>query len=175
MPVYQIDIQKAGIGQYLTNMYHVQTADFTAASAAAIQIALIEAAALPTFWKVTAARVSTPAPNDGQFITYPLNYDGSRSSSGDAMPLFNRFLIAFSAGNTYQCRKFFPGICEGEQTSGFVTEAARDQMQTLYITPLLALGVVSNPHGVLLISGVCKNIVAMRQLRRRKKRKNPVI
>jgi hypothetical protein len=175
MPVFQVDIQQKVANDFLTNIYHVSVATFTDAAAAAIQIATIHAAGLPTSFFVTAARASTPAAGDGAFITYPLNFQGGRGQAGQNLPLWNRFLVSFNPGFTFQNRKFYPGIMETDQVDGQVLPSSAAEINTMYVTPLINLGFLCSPSGSLYVSGVCKSLVAMRQLRRRKKRTTPVI
>lgn len=175
MPVFKVDIQVLQGTTYLTNVYHVNVADIAAADASMDDIAAIHAAGLPNVFSVVSGRVSSPAPDDGVFFTRPYNIVGSRPFTENLLPLWNRFNVTFSVGPTYLCRKFYPGVTEGDQLDGIVLTATQAAIKTLYMDPLLVLGVCCNPDGLIFSSGAVKPTVAMRQLRRRKKRTTPVI
>lgn len=175
MAVFEVVVQTESASQFFTNVYHVNDVDLDTAITTAGQIAAIQAQGLTDYCTITAYRVSTPALRDGVFATIPVSIPGSRASSGERMPLFNRFLVSFQAGHTYLNRKFLAGMVEGDQAGGQVLGTVRTSIFGLYVQPLLALGVLCNPNGVIYTAGSVGDQVAMRQLRRKKKRSSPVI
>ena len=175
MAVWEVVVQQSVSNVYLTNVYHVNEITFADARATALNIAQIHADALPTTFVVDAVRISNPEDDDGVFETIPLHLPGTREQTGQNLPLWNRFLPAFTVGPTFQLRKFLPGVTEGDQVDGTVVQSTLTDLQTNYIDPLVALGSVCNIYGTIVQSGVVKGAVAMRQLRRRKKRVTPVI
>lgn len=173
--IVKIDIQFTANNIFATNVFHADVVSLAAGETVMDSLADITADSLPGSMKVVSGRVSTLTPDDASFISKAYALDGTRSSEGNILPLWNRFNITFNVGPTYLCRKFLAGVTEGDQIDGFVVSSTIAQLQTLYIAPLIALGVLCSPDGNAFLSGSAKLNVAMRQLRRRKKRSTPVI
>lgn len=175
MAVYNVLVQVLVGTTYISNRYLVNCTTFTEAIAAGDQIAPIHAAGLPETFRVTAVRVSTPAQHDGIFSTKSLNIQGGRGQAGQNLPYFNRFLVSFDPGITYKNRKFYPGVTEGDQIDSGVMPATITSINQLYVDPLLELGVLCNKFGVIYTQGTVEPLVCMRQLRRHKRKKKPII
>jgi hypothetical protein len=168
-------IQQTWFNDFITNVYHVNELTIADAVGVGHQVALQHQKAITAWSRINAMRVSSPAPDDGVFATIPLNLVGTRPGTGEAMPPFNRIMVSFQVAYTYKCRKFITAMVEGDSSSGEVVASVLTDLQTNYINPLLALGSLCNPDGVLFTGGAAEKSVAMRQLRRKKKRVTPVI
>lgn len=175
MPIYKLDVQTRFYTNYFTNVYHINVPDLDAAETAMDNITSIHQPTVGPNYTIVAGRVSTPAAGDGVFITRPYTKVGTRSQAGQDMPLFNRFLVEFQVGNTYKCRKFIAGIQETDNIDGGIPSGSITYYMTNYALPIIALGVCCNEHGAVFTAASVKDSVAMRQLRRRKKRTTPVI
>lgn len=177
MPIYQVDIQTKAGGIFVSNVYHVAAADLPAARTAGLYIAHTQATLVPTFWSIDHMRISTPAPNDGLFISIPLAIPGTRSGAGVQLPPFCRYRVDFEQGFKRPCRKFIIGVLEGDTEGDDLTQSAIDFVQTNYVNPLFTNSavVLTGPDGTIITAGQPAKAVGMRQLRRASKRKSPVI
>ncbi len=175
MPVFQVDVQKVYSSEFITNIYHVNVTDLTVAMDAAEDIAGIERALYPAHIVINALRASTPADADNLFFTKAVNLPGTRAISSADAPPFVRNRVDLSVGFTRPLRKFLLGVQVGDFSGDTFLPATITRIQTAYVTPLLALGVVSNISGVFATAGALSAIVGMRQLRRASKRTTPVI
>jgi hypothetical protein len=176
MAIFQVDIQKNLYGVFITNMYNVNVATIEDAIGAGVSIANLEARLLPPDFKIDFYRVSTPAEGDDVFASVPVNIPGTRSTLGtQVMPYFNRFRVDMSQGFRRPLRKFLLLMLEGDQEAGNLTAAALEMVNIQYASPLVALGYVCGPTGVIITTAACKGPVGMRQLRRASKRKTPVL
>jgi hypothetical protein len=170
-----VDIQKNYYGDYITNVYHVDTTNMSDAIDAAEEIAVLESKLFVSTVNVDAIRVSTPAPGDNIYNSGIVNIPGTRSAGSPDLPPFARFRVDMSVGFTRPLRKFLLGAQQDDASGGGFTSAAGVFVATNYITPLIALGVVCSPSGSLVVSGALNARVGMRQLKRASKRTTPTI
>ena len=175
MPVFQVDIQQTFAAIYTSNVYHIEASDIAQAATRGLAVAQVHRALLPTVFTIDAIRVSSLPADDGIFSSTPVNMPGLRSTGTQVLPQWNRFMINFNVGYTFLNRKFFLGVLEGDQVDGVVVDATRTFIQDNYIAPLISLGYVCSKDGTLYIFGAVSPYVAMRQLRRRKRRPVPII
>lgn len=175
MPVFQADVQINYYEEYITNVYHVNVADIDAAMAAALDIIDIQRTLIVATVNFNAVRVSTPTPGDGVYLSLPINVPGTRPAGSPDMPPFNRFRVDMSVGPTRPLRKFLMVPQQDDCTGGGLTPTAQTYVTTNYITPLVALGVVCSPSGLIVSSAAVSQRVGMRQLKRASKRSIPTI
>lgn len=175
MPVFQVDIQKVYSSEYITNVYHVNTATIADAIDAAADIADIEKELYPPHIVINALRASTPTTGDDIFITTLVNIPGTRVAATPDAPPFCRNRVDLSVGPTRPLRKFLLGVQQADFSGDTFLSGVIGRVQTDYVLPLVALGVVCNPFGVFIVSGALSQVVGMRQLKRASKRKTPTI
>ena len=175
MAIYQVDVQLNYYGEYITNVYHVDTPTIDAAAAAALDIVDIHAALVVATVNYNHVRVSSPTPADNVYLSIPINVPGTRSAGSQDMPPFCRFRVDMSVGATRPLRKFLMSPQQDDCVGGGLTPTAQTFVATNYCTPLVALGVVCSPAGLPVISAGVDQRVGMRQLKRASKRGIPTI
>lgn len=175
--VYQIDIQTAIAGTYITNVWHVYAPSLLdAVNMGLDDIAPLMAKLIPPTAFVNLVRASNPAPRDGNFISAPCNIPGTKvSESGGLLPLWNRYMLNLLPPFGYSGRKFAVGLMESETQDGILIPSAIAGIQGNVCDPLAALGYLCSPGGQYYTACNISPLVHMRQLRRRKKRATPVI
>lgn len=177
MPVYQLDLQTKVGNEYVSNVYHVVATSLATANDQGIALANIHAATIPAFWSIDYLRTSTPTPGDEEFIATPLNIPGTRSVSGQQLPLFNRFRVRFQCASGRPGVKFLVGVAEVDVNGTDFETSAITFIETAYLQPIYDDTdlVLCRPDGTLFGAGALQRAVGMRQLRRASKRKTPVI
>lgn len=182
MPVYQVDIEKTmvlntGNTYYWTNSYHVVAGDQVTAVNHGNSIVVMEKAihaANQTFTKMRVRNVSVLGMSPTIVV---LSGPGGRTAPADQLPAYCTARIDFGKAVGRPCRKYLRiNIGELEQTNGILSAALITALTNNYMNPLVALGVVADPSGDIIVNGSIITPVQMRQLRRGSKRKvGPVI
>lgn len=177
MPRYKLLIEKQMLGEYWVNDYHFTATDLDDAESKAGPIIDAERAITGSAVTFTQYRISTVDPDDGIFRTLALNEPGEVSFVASYMQLWNVVRVDFAAASGRAGRKYLRG-CLSEDSVQFdiLTPAEVAAVQTNYCDPLVALGYLEKPDGVLLTDSVVNSKMGMRQLRRGSKRKTtPII
>ncbi len=171
MPLYDCVITKSINTQEWTNTYVVDAPTLQAARDIGVQIAAIELDVHQTYVEHRRLRTSSRVVGDDEYIITALIGNGTYSTSGDAMPLFNVVRVDFNADSGRPSRKYLRGVL-GEGDINFnalgATVIARAQA---YANALVALDGYVDVDGQQLISAVVSSTVGMRQLRRGSKRR----
>lgn len=182
MPTWQIDIEKQAISSgvpvgYFTNVYHVDAASIAAAQAIADAIVLIEKAIFANVHLFVKYRVQETNPVAHSGYLTPLSGVGSRTISGDYLPLFNCVRVDLFPATGRPSRKYLRlFVQESEQANGQLTSGFVTSVNTAYTNPLLATTGLCDPQGQPFIRAVTNPLVAMRQLRRGSRRQlRPVL
>lgn len=174
MAVYKLDIQKVNQGVYWTNVWHVNAASLTEAINVGESLAEIEAALLPEYVSIDKI-VATTMPS-GAFVSETVAIVGTRTQgSGDEpLPMFNRYQINLIPDAGYHGKKFLALLREPDQNNGNLTAGAITYITTNVLAPLGELPICS-PSGTPYTTVAVGQRVAMRQLRRARKRTTPVL
>lgn len=177
MPIFNIDIEKSYKGDFFTNRYQVLTDTIGAARALVPQFVEAERRCSLVVVLFTKARTSDLDPDTDNYFSDPINQFGMITGIDDALPSFCRVRVDFgTADGGRPCRKFIlPPIAESGQNSGTLLGGYVGAFQEQYVDRILAIGEYCDPGGSPIVSGSVFPFVAMRQLRRASKRKNPVI
>lgn len=177
MATFQVDIQTLAGLEYLTNVYHVDAPSLSTAYAQGVAIANHYVKLIPSFWRVTAIRATTPTKGDGQFYSLAVNIPGTRGVSGDLLPLFNRFRVIFAIGNRRPLVKFLIGVQSTDLDGSNLDATAITFVNANFVNALLTDGDINlvGPDGSPVVGGNVALAIGMRQLRRASKRKSPVI
>lgn len=174
MALYQIDIEKINGTETWTNVYHADVADTAAALVVAGQIKDLERpvhAAAVTF---VGARVRLAGPGHAGTIGL-YNQAGTRSVTGQLMPLFNCARVDFGNLTKRPARKYLRGNFGGsELQAGFVLPAALLTLLATYADGILAITSIRDAANRQLVSKAVISAVAMHQLRRGNRR-SPVL
>ena len=106
-----------------------------------------------------------------------LSGTGGRATPTDVLPAYCTARVDFGKAVGRPCRKYLRiNLGESEQTNGIILAGVVTTITNNYINPLVAMNVVCDDNGDLIINGVVLTPVQMRQLRRGSKRKvGPVI
>lgn len=177
MPIFQGDVQTKMGPVYVSNIYHLSTTTITAAHALVKEIAQVQAATFPAFWSIDSVRTSTPAPDDGVFISETVSYPGTRTPTGQQLPFFNRFRVEFACNVGRPGVKFLVGPAEGDVNGSDFENATIAEFAEIYVGALFEIEglTLCKPDGTTFQSGALQRAVGMRQLRRGSKRTSPVI
>jgi hypothetical protein len=170
MPLFDAVITKFIGAQEWTNTYVVEAASITAARDIGVQIAAIEIDVHQTYVEFRRLRTSTRVPGDDTYIITNLIGNGTFSTNGDALPLFNTVRVDLNAESGRPSRKYLRGVVsEGDQNFGQLGGVVIARAQA-YGAALAALDGYVDVDGQQLISATVSTQVAMRQLRRGSRR-----
>lgn len=170
MAIFQVDIEKQQGAEFWTNVYHVDTSDISAASAAAADIVDIEQTFHTTDVSFTKYRVSTYPVSDGSFIIVPIGESGGKTPGTSQLPLFCVARADISVGLGRPCRKYYRlPLYESDTEGQSITIATRGDVDD-GLAAMVALGVLCDPDGQEWVAGSTMIPIAMRQLRRGSKR-----
>lgn len=175
--LFNIDIEKLHQGEYWTNRYQVSTAAIGDARTLAQDFVAAERAVHTNVVLFTKVRTSDNNPATDSYFSDPINLYGEADVVGDLLPHFNRVRVDFqTADGGRPCRKYLLlPIQEFGQVNGEVTSQLRSFVQNSYVIPILTIGEYCDPDESPIVAGSVFPRVAMRQMRRASKRKNPVI
>jgi|SRR5215212_1533299 len=182
MPTYQIDIEKSALnpgGQtvFWTNVYHCNAADQAAAVVIGNSLVVLEKtvhAANTTFTKMRTNNVL----DDGMSGTItPLTGVGGRTTPSDFLPMYCVARVDQGKATGRPNRKYLRVfVGEGEQSNGLIGTTLLTLLNNSYGAPMVAMGVICDEAGRLIINSQAISAVQMRQLRRGSKRRiTPVI
>lgn len=111
---------------------------------------------------------------EGQFISEELSLFGEGVSSGEHMPLWNVVVAEFSTGLGRPSRKYLRlPIFEQWQSNGVLSETFRNVIHNGYIVPLALMSTHRDVDNQMFVTGTIRPRVGMRQLKRRRKPKEP--
>jgi hypothetical protein len=113
-------------GRSMSNSYHVNCADMTVALTGVSSLVAYERLIHDGNFLVTYVRVSTAVEGDDVFSTVPVNLAGTRSASGDTMPLFNTIRLdvpTFEGGRP--SRWHYRGLHEPEVADLVISSGTR--------------------------------------------------
>lgn len=172
MAVFQVDIEKRLVGERWTNRYFVDAETIAAAHVTANVIVDTERTVHGSAVEFVTVRTSTVTEGDNVYISEPLFGFGEVSLTA-YLPLFCvvRVLFGGTGGRPYY--KLYRGCLEEANVSGSVLEAG----VTLAFVELCASlsGLITTGLGDTLATGVVDPRIAMRQLRRGRRRKTTPI
>jgi hypothetical protein len=177
MPLYSIDIEKRYDGEYWTNRYIVLTPTIGEARADAQEFVTAERAVHNGMVLFTQVRTSDMDPATDSYFSDPINAYGTPNPQVDKMPLFNVVRVDFAvAQGGRPSRKYLRlPLTESDQSNGFLTSTIIDFVLTNYVQPVLLIGTYADVDGSPISGGSVFPRVGMRQLRRARKRKIPVL
>lgn len=173
--VYKVDIQTLHLGEYWTNVWHVNAAGLTEASDFGNDIAVIMAKLLPEYSAIVQI-LTTDVPTGG-FISRQVSILGTRAQgAGDGpLPNWNRYLLSLVPASGYHGKKFLGVVRESDTEAGKLNSTALTYIDTNVCQPLEALGCLCSPQGFSYLEVTVRQPVGMRQLRRARKRTTPVL
>jgi hypothetical protein len=177
MPLYAIDIEKRYEGEYWTNRYIALTPTIGAARADAQKFVTAERAIHNVAVLFTQVRTSDMDPMTDSYFSDPINLFGQAAPPSEALPLFNVVRVDFMvAEGGRPSRKYLRlPLTELEQQNGFLTANMLLFVRDSYVIPVLAIGTYADVDGSPISGGSVFPRVGMRQLRRARKRKTPVL
>lgn len=177
MPLFSVDVQKFGAGEYWTNRYIIDVADLDAGIAVGEDIADLERVPLLASFVIEKYRVSSVVEGDDVYAIVPYEQAGLAFSDGFPLPLFNVVRVDFAVGFGRPSRKYLRGcLSEGSIAGMNIETAVRGNIQTNYATPLAALPAYVDVDGQPITSATVFSAIHMRQLRRGSRRRTtPII
>lgn len=177
MPIFNIDVEKQYLGDFFSNRYQVNTTDILSARALADDFVQAERSVSLVTVLFTKVRTSDTNPDTDAYFTDPINQFGAIAGIDDCLPSFCRVRVDFGTENGGRpCRKYLlPPVPEVSQVNGTLTGTYSTTIRDSYVAAILSIGEYCDPDGSAIVSGSVFPRVAMRQLRRASKRKNPVI
>lgn len=177
MALFKIDIEKLLGSEYWTNRYFVRTD--TLANAVPQGQDIVDAerlihSSLVTFTKL---RASTADPENEEYTIVTLGVNGLYNQT-DLLPLFNCYRWDFTAVSGRPSRKYYRGCISQGDFGGDLLNITSPAFESA-IEALFAVGATGNgivdPQEQLLTDAVRWPYIAMRQLRRgKRKRTEPV-
>lgn len=178
MPLYGISVQKGTGGNYWTNKYYCEAADFPAAENVADEIVAAERASTLGYISFISWRVSLAGEEDPSlYVVKPLTGFGNRSFS-TVMPLTVCARVLLSTGPGRPSPKFYRGMVQAgdyysvaDYSPTFVA-----LMQANVVAGLEAIEELTDESGNAIISIFCSPKISQHQLTRgTKKKTQPVI
>lgn len=178
MPVFKVDVEKFAGGEFWSNRYFVDAAVLSNAAQMALDIVATERTfhlASVLFTKFVASDL---AEGTDQFISVPINLNGQRTLSNDALPLFCivRTLLTAGVGRT-PFKQYRGVLMEGDIAGGTVASGLLNDINTAF-NNLITLGnvVLCDQSGTPITSANSSPRVWSRQLRRgTRRRATPIL
>jgi len=171
MALFKIDVEKQMGGEYWTNRYFVDAADFAAAAMMSDEIVTAERAFHGTSVTFTKSRTSDITPGTDVYSTIILNLPGLQGDDGTFLPLFNVLRADLSVGIGRPSRKYYRGVLREthiiqDGVDASIRTTASGALNSL-LTQITLVDVDSQPITLVTVSP----FVGMRQLRRGSKRR----
>lgn len=178
MPLYVVQIFKQHPLEIRpwSNRYIIQATLLPEAASVATEIVTAEQAFHNQSTQFTYARVSTILPNDGFYVTVPINDNGNRVDPADNLPLWNTLRVDVSVvGGGRPSRKFYRLPLGESDVNNYVVQPTIISLVDTTLTALVASlqgggTPLVDPDGQEWDAITVSNRVQMRQLHRKRRR-----
>ena len=178
MSIFRAIIEKEYLGEYWTNVYHVEAADLGEAAALATQIKDMERSILDSRCMITKLRVDDMVKGTDVYHTVPVSEMGSLANTGtgapEMLPLFVVVRVDFQVFGQRPSRKYLRGtlVEAWSGPNGQLNPSIVDIVRDNYATPLAGSPWYVDESGNPIVAGTVYLRAGMRQLRRGSKKKS---
>ena len=167
-----------GTNEKWSNVYHCDAASMLVAEAAWQSTGVPDLQPLlDSTCSISTVLLSDPA--GPSFVTIPINVGGSKTTSGDLLPLYNtaKVLIPTPGFGRPDIKYLKGNVAEGDQTAGVLTTTATGEIDTRFttlITDMAAAGAaLVSDTGEAYSNCSVQPAVQMRQMHRKRRKTTP--